>query len=206
MEEVLKIYHRPYDPDYPVICMDESTKQCVKSSCDSIPLSPGYGVRQDYEYERNGVGHLFMFFEPMIGFRHVDVKTAHCHIDWANSIATLMDTKYASAKKVTFVMDNLATHKAKFFYEIFSAEKARALLDRMEFVYTPKHASWLNMAEIALSVLQKECLDRRISNIEDLRKEVQAWELSKNQVGKKVDWRFTAADARIKLKKFYPSI
>ena len=124
MEEILEVYKRPYDPLYPVVCMDESTKQCVKSSCDSLPLSPGYGKKQDYEYERNGVGHLLMFFEPMRGYRHVDVKDSHNRKEWVMSIISLMRGKYKYAKKVTFVLDNLSTHKAKFFYEFLPAKEA----------------------------------------------------------------------------------
>jgi len=206
MEEILEIYQRPYNSKFPVVCMDESTKQCVSSCNGSLSLTPKKGVREDYEYERNGVGHLFMFFEPMRGYRHVDVYTSHTRKEWVEAIVLLMKSEYESAEKVTFVLDNLSTHNPKFFYEFLPAGEARRLLNRMEFKYTPKHASWLNIAEIAFSVLSKECLNRRIPSIEILREEIYVWEVKKNKQHKKVNWRFTSSDARIKLKKFYPLI
>lgn len=205
METVLDVYKRPYDPRFPVVCTDETTKQLIKEICRPLPLSPGHGERVDYEYERNGVGHLLMFFEPLGGCRRVFVKTSHTKREWVSSLRELMNTKYKDAEKVTLVMDNLAVHSAGALYEFLHAEEARGLLRRLEFQYTPKHASWLNMAEIELAALSSQCLDRRIPDIESLRQEVSAWEINRNKTAVTANWRFTTEDARIKLKKLYPT-
>ena len=205
METVLDIYKRPYDSRFPVVCTDETTKQLIKEICKPMPMSPGHSERIDYEYERNGVGHLLMFFEPLGGYRRVFVDTSHTKKVWVSSIRDLMSTKYKEAEKVTLVMDNLAVHSAAAFYEFLPAEEARQLLRRLDFQYTPKHASWLNMAEIELAALSSQCLDRRIPDFASLHEQTAAWEKNRNKTAVKADWRFTAEDARIKLKKLYPT-
>lgn len=205
METILDIYKRPFDPKNPVVCMDETTKQLIKELCRPLPLSPGYGERVDYEYERNSVGHLFMFFEPLGGYRRVFVKTNHTKQEWVATLKELMTTKYKDADKVTLVMDNLSTHSPQALYEFLPAEQARGLLRRLDFQYTPKHASWLNIAEIELSVVSKECLDRRIPDLVTLEHEIDAWQSQRNKKASKVNWQFTTEDARIKLRKLYPT-
>ena len=205
MESILDIYKRPFDPRFPVVCTDETTKQLIKEICKPLPISPGHGERIDYEYERNGVGHLLMFFEPLGGYRRVFVETNHSKKEWVCSLRDLMTTKYKDAEKVTLVMDNLAVHSPAALYEFLPAEEARQLLRRLEFQYTPKHASWLNMAEIELAALSGQCLDRRIPDLESLRDEVGTWEANRNKTAIRADWRFTTEDARIKLKKLYPT-
>lgn len=202
----MDIYKRPYDPNYPVLCMDETTKQLIKELCAPLPISPGHGERVDYEYERNGVGHLFMFFEPLAGFRRVFIDESHTKREWVKNLQQLMNTRYKNSERVTLVMDNLATHNPAALYEFLPAEEARQLLKRLDFQYTPKHGSWLNMAEIEFSVLGKECLDRRIADLQSLKNEVGDWENQRNKKTARVNWRFMTEDARIKLRKLYPII
>jgi len=204
MEDILEIYKKPYDPRYPVVCMDETTKQLVKEVIPPIPMSFGKPARYDCGYERNGVGDIFMFFEPLRGWRHVEIREHHRTQEWVDCMEILA-AQYPEAEKIIVVLDNLRTHRPSAFYEIYPPEKARTLVDRFEFHYTPVHGSWLNMAEIALNMLSRECLDRRIPDISTLKGETAAWERDSNASNKSVNWRFTTEDARIKLKKLYPS-
>ena len=206
MEDILEIYQKPYDSLYPVVCMDESMKQHTKEIVRPRFVSEGKPYLYDYEYERNGVSHLFMYYEPFGGYRRVYVEQAHTKREWVLTMKSLMEGRYSQSKKVIFVMDNLATHQASAFYEFLHPKEARELLNRMEFHYTPKHASWLNIAEIELSVLSRECLGRRIPDQQTLVKEISIWEKERNKKGACTNWRFQSKDARIKLKKFYPSI
>lgn len=206
MEEVLEVYKRPFDPNQPLVCMDESSKQHTKEVRTPLPPQAGQPERFDTEYERNGVSNLFMFFEPLTGQRHAAVTDSRTARDWAHQIRYLLDVHHPNAHKVTLVMDNLNTHAPASLYKAFEPAEARRLLDRLEIHYTPKHGSWLNMAEIEFSHLNRQCLDRRIPDQQSLRKEVAAWVEKRNGNAKPVDWRFTTDDARIKLKRLYPSI
>jgi hypothetical protein len=205
MEQVLDVYKRPYDPRFPVVCMDESPRQLIGEVRSPIPCAKGKPTRCDYEYERCGTCNIFMGNEPLAGTRMVDVTERKTKRDWALFIEKIA-THYEGAEKITLVMDNLNTHNPGSLYEIFSPEKAKAIWDRFEFVFTPKHGSWLNMAEIELNVLIGQCLNRRISDIEVIRSEVKAWEMARNGMKAKVNWQFTAEDARIKLKRLYPTL
>lgn len=204
MEKVLEVYKRPYDPKYPVICMDESPKQLIKETRMSIKAKPGSAEKYDYEYERCGVCNIFMANEPLIGKRFVRVTTTKTKTDWAKYLNDL-DGEYENAEKITLVMDNLGTHKPGALYETYKPEKAKQLWDRFDFVYTPKHGSWLNMAEIELNVLMGQCLNRRIDNIEKVMKEVEAWQTERNNRQSKINWQFTTGNARTKLKRLYPT-
>ena len=204
MEKVLDVYKRPYDPQNPVVCMDESPKQLIAETRIPIPASPGNPEKHDYEYERRGVCSVFIAFEPLSGKRMVEVTERRTKEDWAHFMDKI-EVRYETAEKITIVMDNLNTHEPGSFYEAFPPDKAKALWDRFEFVYTPKHGSWLNMAEIELNVLTGQCLDRRIDDIEVVRKEVLAWEKNRNNKNAKVNWRFKTEDARIKLSRLYPT-
>ena len=206
MEDILDIYHRPYTPDHPLICMDESSKQQVIETRQPINIRAGQIERYDYEYERNGVSNLFMLFAPFEGWRHVKVTNRRTKVDFAYCIKYLLTIHYPNAERVTIVMDNLNTHHPSALYEAFEPREAKSLLNRCDFHYTPKHGSWLNMAEIEFSALQRQCLDRRIPDQETLREEIAAWEDRRNDHEVKVNWRFTTADARIRLKRLYPSI
>jgi transposase len=206
MEDVLEVYTRPYDPQRPVVCFDEASKQLVADVTPPLPLQPGQPGRVDYEYERCGTANLFMVFEPLAGRRRVTVTERRTALDFAQMIRVLVDELYATTEKVVLVLDNLNTHTPAALYEAFEPAEARRLLERLEIHYTPKHASWLNMAETELSVLARQCLDRRIPEREILVAEVAAWEEKRNAAAVKVDWQFTTADARIKLKRLYPSI
>ena len=206
MEDVLEVYKRPYDPKRPQICMDETSKQLLADTREPIPTKPGSPERFDYEYKREGVANLFMLFEPLMGKRRVKVTERRTRKDWAVAMKELSDVYYPDAEKIVIVMDNLNTHLPASFYEAFEPEEALRLVNRFEFHYTPKHGSWLNMAEIDLSVLSRQCLDRRIPNQEFLKSETKAWEDERNDQVVKVQWRFTTADARIKLKHLYPQI
>jgi hypothetical protein len=206
MEDILSIYKRPYDPKNPLICMDETTKQLVKETRSSISAEPGILERYDYEYERNGVCNLFMFYEPFGGKRYVSITDHRARVDWALQIKDLLDNHYPNVKKVVLVMDNLNTHTGASLYETFHPEEARRLLDRLEIHYTPKHGSWLNIAEIELRVLSGQCLTRRIPNKQTLKREVAQWQNQRNFLKAKIDWRFTADEARIKLKRLYPTL
>jgi hypothetical protein len=206
MEDVLEIYKRPYDPAVPVICMDEQPTQLIKDTRVKIAVEPGKPERVDYEYERNGTAVNFMFTEPLGSWRKVSVRQTKTMIDWAQEIQLLLDVNYPDAQKIILVCDNLNTHKVASLYETFEPREARRLVERLEMHYTPKHGSWLNVAEIELSVLTKQCLDRRIPDMATLQQEAKAWYRKRNANQKVVDWQFTTDDARIKLKKLYPQI
>ena len=206
MEDVLDVYKRLYDPKRPQICMDEMPKQLLAEKYDPLPIQPGQPVKQDYEYERQGTTNLFMLFEPLAGKRYIETRSHRRTVDWAHVMKMVSDELYPEAEKIVLVMDNLNTHKLASFYEAFEPEEAHRLSRRFEIHYTPKHGSWLNMAEIELSALARQCLKRRISDQETLDAETQAWAKARNDEVVKVDWRFTTADARIKLKHLYPKI
>ena len=206
MEDVLDVYKRPYDPKYPMICLDETSKQLIEETRSPIPASPGQELCFDYEYKRNGVANLFMMFEPLAGKRYVKVTERRTKIDWAQCVRELVDERYPQAERIVMVMDNLNTHTPASLYEAFDAAESKRIADKLEIHYTPKHGSWLDMAEIELGILSRQCLARRIPEMEQLKSEVAAWEISRNNAEAKVNWQFTTADARIKLKKLYPSI
>jgi len=206
MEDVLEVYTRPEDPQYPLVCMDETNKQLLSDVRGPLPAQAGQPQRVDYEYKREGVADLFMFFEPLLGKRFVKVTDQRTRKDWAQAMKELADYLYPLAKKIVVVMDNLNTHSPASFYETFEPQEAQRLIERFEFHYTPKHGSWLNMAEIELGVLIRQCLSRRIPDKPTLEHEVRAWQTDRNAKVVKVDWRFTTADARIKLKHLYPVI
>jgi len=206
MERVLDVYKRPYQADYPVVCMDESPKQLIEDLRSSIPMRPGREAREDYEYVRNGVVNIFMANEPLRGKRTVEVTEFKTKKDWAMFMKGIADQVYPKAKRITFVMDNLSTHTAGAFYETFEPIEAKRLLDRFEFVFTPKHGSWLNMAEIELHLLNGQCLKRHMATKEKIKSEVSAWENQRNNKSCKINWQFTNKEARIKLKRLYPSI
>lgn len=204
MEDVLTVYKREYNPDMPVVCMDETSKQLIKETHLAISAKPGKLARYDYEYERNGTCSLFMFYDPFGGKRFVSVTDRRTKIDWATQIKDLLDIRYPDTKKVILLMDNLNTHTGASLYEAFEPQEARRLLDRLEIHYTPKHGSWLNIAEIELRILNGQCLKRRIPDKVTLSSEVAAWQEKRNSDQAKVDWQFTTEDARIKLKRLYP--
>ena len=206
MEDVLEVYQRPYDGNEVLVCMDETSKQQVKETRVPRPAAPGLSAAYDYEYERNGVSSLFMLFAPLDGWRRVEVRERRTKVDWAHVIKKLVDEDYPDRDRVVLVMDNLNTHKLSSLYEAFEPAEARRIAERLEIHYTPKHGSWLNMAEIEIGVLARQCLDRRIANQDILRGEVNAWQNQRNRDVIRVDWRFTTEDARIKLKSLYPSI
>ena len=206
MEDVLDVYHRPYDPRFPQVCMDETSKQLVGGTRTPLPAAPGRPVRIDYEYERHGVRNLFLFVEPLRGWRHVRVTERRTKVDWAHAIQELVDVHYPEAERIVLVLDNLNTHVGSALYEAFPPPEARRLLERLELHYTPPHGSWLNMAEIELSVLSRQCLDRRIPDEATLVQEITAWETARNTHHTAINWRFTTAGARIKLKRLYPSL
>jgi len=204
MEHVLDIYKLPYDENYPVVCMDESPKQLIEEVA-SAPMKPGQEARLDYEYIRHGMVNIFMANEPLKGRRFVEITKYKTKKDWARFVKHISDQIYPDAKKINLVMDNYNTHSASAFYETYPPEEAKRLRDRFEFVFTPKHGSWLNMAEIELHVLNGQCLNRYISSIEEIKIEVDAWQRNRNNKNSKINWQFTNEDARIKLKKLYPS-
>ena len=206
MEDVLEVYTRPYDPTHPVVCLDEISKQLVAQTRTPLPAEPGQPERVDYEYERCGTANLFLTNEPLTGHRHVTVTAQRTAVDFAQEVRDLLEVRYPHAKKVVLVMDNLNTHKPAALYQAFEPKVARSLIDRLEIHHTPKHGSWLNMAEIELSVLSRQCLDRRIPDADTLTREVIAWEQARNACPHPVNWRFTTPGARIKLKRLYPSI
>jgi hypothetical protein len=205
MEDVIEVYHRPYDPNMPVVCMDESNKQLTLEVKTPIPCEPGKPLRVDDEYIRNGVADIFMAVEPLKGVRHVSITETRKRVDWADFIKELLVEKYPDANKVVLVMDNLNTHGIASLYERFSPEEALRLAQRLEIHYTPKHGSWLNIAECELSTLVSQCLDRRIPDLDTMRSEVNAWQNDRNNRLTKVNWQFTTADARVKLRRLYPS-
>jgi hypothetical protein len=206
MEDVLEVYQRPRDPACPMVCVDETSKQLIAETRVPITAKPGRPARHDYEYERNGTANLFMMFAPLEGSRHVKVTDRHAAVDYAQVLKELSDTHFPKAEKIILVQDNLSTHKPASLYEAFPAPEARRLVERFEWHYTPKHGSWLNMAESELGTLSSQCLDRRIPDKETLIGEVAAWENSRNKNHTKADWQFTTADARVKLKRLYPAI
>ena len=206
MEDILDLYQQPYDPKKPLVGMDETSKQLIKETRSRMRAKKGQMERYDYEYERNGVSNIFMFFDPLSGWRHVKVTDRRTKADWAKCMQELVDVHYPEAELIKVVLDNLNTHNPSALYEVFEPAEARRILRKLEFHYTPSHGSWLNIAEIELSVLSRQCMDRRIPDKDTLTSEVAAWEESRNSSGAKVDWRFTTADARIKLKHLYPSI
>jgi hypothetical protein len=205
MEDVLEVYHRPYDPSRPLVCMDECSKQLIAEVRDPLPPLPGAVAKYDSEYERRGTANVFMAVEPLAGKRTVQVTDQRTRTDWALFIRYLLLTVYPETAVLVLVMDNLNTHGIASLYEAFEPAVARALAARLEIHYTPKHGSWLNMAETELSVLSRQCLDRRIESKEIMTREVATWEKERNQACTKIDWRFTTADARLKLKRLYPS-
>lgn len=205
MEDVLSVYKLPYDPRYPIVCFDETSKQLVKETQVPLPMQAGQPERYDYEYERNGVRNLFMFVEPLAGWRHVAVTERRTKQDYAHQMKYLVDERYPDAEWVTVVQDQLNTHVPSALYETFQPQEAKRILDKLEFHYTPVHGSWLNMAETELSVLARQCLDRRIADEEALQREILAWEERRNTQLRTIDWQFTTDDARIELKRLYPS-
>ena len=206
MEDVLEVYHQPYDPRFPQVCMDETSKQLVGETRTPLPAQPGRPVRIDYEYVRHGVRNLFLWVEPLTGRRHVQVTERRTRQEWARFIRELVDVHYPDAERVVLVLDNLNTHVPGALYEAFPPAEARHVLERLELHYTPVHGSWLTMAEIELSVLARQCLDRRIADADRLATEIAAWEARRNARQTPIDWRFTTADARIKLTHLYPSL
>ena len=206
MEDVLDVYTQPYDPRRPQVCMDETSKQLLSDLRQPLPVQAGQPERIDYEYQREGIADLFMFFEPLAAKRFVKVTDQRTRKDWAQAMKELADEKYPQADKIVMIMDNLNTHSPASFYETFEPEEAQRLTKRFEFHYTPKHGSWLNMAEIELGVIIRQCLSRRIADKNTLETEVNAWQNDRNAKVGKVDWLFTTADARIKLKHLYPVI
>ena len=206
MEDVLDVYHLPEDPRFPIVCFDETSKQLIGEIATPLPAEPGQPQRSDYEYERKGVQNLFMFFCPLQNWRHVKVTERRTKADWAECRRELVDELLPEAECIRLVQDHLNTHVPAALYEVFAPAEAKRIRDRLEFHYTPKQGSWLNMAEIELSVLSRQCLDRRIPDKETLENETAAWERPRNAKGATVNWRFTTADARIKLKRLYPSI
>jgi hypothetical protein len=207
MEEVLDTYERPYDPAHPVICMDEKPVQLVKEVRKPIEATSSHPKRVDYEYERAGTASIFMFCEPLAGWRQTTTRQQRTKPEWARQVAHLLDTRYADCRQVTLICDNLNTHTKGAFYEVFPPEQARQYVRRIHFVYTPKHGSWLNVAECELSAMERQCLkDRRIGSIEELEEEIQAWAVDVNERQRGVDWQMKIGDARIKLKSIYPKI
>ena len=206
MEDVLDLYHLPYDPRFPLVCMDESNKQLVGEVLQPIPAAPGHPRLVDHEYVRNGVAEIFLEVEPLAGRRHVAVTERRTRVDWAHFIKGMLDERYPEAEKVRLVMDNLNTHNPASLYEAFEPEEARRLTRRLEIHYTPKHGSWLNIAEIELSALKIQCLEQRIPEIGRLRSEVAAWETDRNNKTALIDWQFSTTNARIKLKRLYQKL
>jgi len=206
MEDVLDVYARPHDPERPQVCLDEGGKQLIGDVRPPLPVRPGTPRREDYEYERQGMANLFMVFEPLAGTRRVEVTERKTNQDFARLVQRLVDEWYPQAEKIVLVLDNLSTHGPAALYETFEPAEARRLVEKLEIHYTPRHGSWLNVAEMELSVLARQCLDRRIRDLEALRREVTAWVAARNAAVVKVDWQFTTADARVKLKRLYPSI
>jgi hypothetical protein len=204
MEDILDTYERPYDARFPVVCMDEQPVQLIGETRIALPVGPGQPRKYDHEYRRNGTAVNFMFTEPLAGWRKVDIRRSKTMVDWAQEIRTLLDVDYPQAEKVILICDNLNTHKVASLYETFLPQEAKRLRDRLEIHYTPKHGSWLNVAEIELSLLTRQCLDRRLPDIPALQQQAKAWYEKRNAKQKSVDWQFTSEDARIKLKSLYP--
>jgi hypothetical protein len=205
MEKVLDVYRRPYDAKAPVVCMDETPRQLIRETRQPVAMAPGKPTRYDTEYERCGVCNIFMASEPLAGKRMVKVTKRRTKADWAHFVKTIAE-RYPEADRLVLVMDNLSTHKPGSLYEVFPPVEAKRLWDRFDFVYTPKHGSWLNVAEIELNVLTRQCLNRRLDNMEMLTHEVDAWQRQRDNLGAKVNWQFTTEDARIKLRRLYPTL
>lgn len=206
MEAVLEVYKRPIDIRQPVVCMDETTVQCVKELRPGIAMRPGQSERYDVEYERNGVAHLLLHYAPFENWRRLEVADNHTACQWAQGIRRLVEEDYPQAQRITLVMDNLNTHTGASLYKAFAPDKARSLLNKLEIVYTPKHGSWLNLAECEFSVLARQCFGRRLPDLNAVKTEINAWTRERNQSTRPVDWRFTTEDARIKLKRLYPKL
>lgn len=206
MEHVLDLYKRPYKESNPVVCMDESPKQLIEEGRKSLSMKPGFEKREDYEYVRHGVVNIFMANEPLAGKRAVEVTATKTKKDWALFIKRIADEMYPEAERITLVMDNFKTHSPSSLYETFTPEEAKRIWDRFEFVFTPRHGSWLNMAEIELHVLNGQCLNRHLATIDKIKSEVEAWQNCRNNKDAKINWQFTKEDARIKLKRLYPTI
>jgi hypothetical protein len=206
MEDVLDVYHRPYDPRYPVVCLDETSRQLLGAVAPPLPAAPGHPAREDYEYVRGGVVNLFLVNEPLRGWRHVTVSDQRTRLDFAAMIKNLVEVHYPDAERIVLVLDNLNIHSPASLYEAFPPTEAKRLADKLEIHYTPKHGSWLNMAEIELSALSGQCLDQRLPDRTTLERQVAAWQTRRNAATTRITWRFTTADARIKLKHLYPSI
>ncbi len=206
MEQVLEVYKRPHDARYPLVCMDETTKQCVKETRAPQPAGPNRPARYDAEYERNGVAHLLLYYAPLENWRRVDVKADHVATTWAEGVRRLVEEDFPAARRVTLVMDNLNTHAGASLHKAFPPQQARRLLEKLEFAYTPKHGSWLNMAECEFSALARQCLNRRIPDQDAVSGEVSAWAKRRNDHGTPAQWRFTTEDARIKLHSLYPQV
>lgn len=203
---MLEVYHRPYNAGCPVVCMDETSKQLVKETRAMQCAAPGRAARIDYEYERNGTANVFLFVEPLAGWRKVNITDRRTRSDWAEQIRELADVHYPEAERITLVMDNLNTHHVSSLYEAFAPSEARRLMGRLEIVYTPKHGSWLNIAEIELGVLNRQCMGERIGEKGELIEKADAWERARNHTTARIDWQFTTADARIKLRRLYPKL
>lgn len=206
MESVLDIYKMPYDKQFPVVCMDESPKQLIRQTRIPIARKPGQDAKEDFEYSRQGVANIFIANEPLKGKRYIRIKKSKTKRDWAYFVRYIADQLYPRAKRIRLIMDNLNTHKPSALYETFLPEEAKRIWDRFEFIYTPKHGSWLNMAEIELNVLMGQCLNRRIDKMATIRSETKAWEKNRNNKNAKINWQFKTDDARIKLKRLYPTI
>jgi len=206
MEDVIEVYHRPPDPKRPLVCLDETTKQLLGETRVKVPAAPGRPERIDYEYERNGVGTLFMMLAPHLGWRRVEVTARKTRVDYARMLRELSDVHFPGAEKIILVQDNLNTHDPASLYEAFAPEEARRLRERFEFHYTPKHGSWLNMAECELSVLSRQCLARRIPDMQSLEREIRAWNQRRDTIAKTYQWQFTTAEARVKLRRLYPTL
>jgi hypothetical protein len=206
MENVLEVYKRPRDPQRPVVCMDEKPKQLVKETRPPVPCAKGQPARVDYEYERNGTASVFLFVDPLRGWRRVEATERRTRLDWARQVKRLVDNDYPQAQKITLVMDNLNTHSLASLYEAFEPAEARRLAEKLEIVHTPKHGSWLNVAEVELAVLEKQCIGGRIPDRAALAARLKAWQKPRNRSRAKVDWQFTTANARVKLKHLYPRI
>ncbi len=206
MEDVLDVYTRPYDPRRPQVCLDEISTQLLRDTRPALPVQPGQAARVDYEYERGGVANLVLFCEPLAGQRWADATERRTRVDWAPQIKELVDVRYPEAERLVLVMDTLNTHSPASLYEAFPPAEAKRMADNLAIHHTPKHGSWLNMAEIELSVLRRQCLDRRLPDFAALQAEVAAWQERRNADGRPIDWRFTTADARIKLRRLYPAV
>lgn len=205
MEKVLEVYMRPYNPLRPVVCMDESPKYLIGDTHAPLPMRKGHARKRDYQYQPLGMCNIFLANEPLAGFRTVKITQKKCKVDWAEFVREIADTHYPGAELITLVMDNLPTHTPGAFYERYQPAEARGIVNRFEFVYTPKHGSWLNMAEIELNVLNSQCLRRRIDTIEKVKEEAESWEKERNETTRKINWQFTTEQARIKLKRLYPT-